>query len=117
MAIDRVAVGRDDAAVVGPVRPNPVQQGASMGAGGDAISAGCRCLAVLSVALVLTLAPGAGASGADGGRPPSPTRDQLLAELMRPYAGPSLPGVDATTMRGKVLCGYQGWFAAEGDGL
>ena len=28
---------------------------------------------------------------------------------------PSAP-VDATTIRHKVMCGYQGWFRAEGDG-
>jgi hypothetical protein len=35
---------------------------------------------------------------------------------MQPYQGSSQPGVDCSTMRGKVLAGYQGWFAAEGDG-
>ncbi|HWE95471.1 MAG TPA: glycoside hydrolase family 71/99-like protein [Tepidisphaeraceae bacterium] len=33
-----------------------------------------------------------------------------------PYSGESAPGVDPSTMTGKVLCGYQGWFTAEGDG-
>ncbi|HOD81527.1 MAG TPA: glycoside hydrolase family 71/99-like protein [Phycisphaerae bacterium] len=45
------------------------------------------------------------------------TREQVIAETMKPYAGPSREGVDARTMTGKVLSGYQGWFAAPGDGL
>jgi hypothetical protein len=33
-----------------------------------------------------------------------------------PYQGPSREEVDATTLDGKVLCGYQGWFNTPGDG-
>jgi hypothetical protein len=35
---------------------------------------------------------------------------------LQPYTGPSRADVDATTLDGKMLCGYQGWFNTPTDG-
>ena len=35
---------------------------------------------------------------------------------LKPYDGPTRTDVDATTLDGKVLCGYQGWFNTPHDG-
>jgi hypothetical protein len=43
------------------------------------------------------------------------TREEVIDRL-RPYQGESVKGVACDTMTGKVLCGYQGWFTAPGDG-
>src|SRR5213596_3688749 len=45
-----------------------------------------------------------------------PARDDIQAETLKPYAGPAVHGVDTGTLSNKVMCGYQGWFNAEGDG-
>ena len=36
--------------------------------------------------------------------------------VLRPYAGPSVRGVDTSTLDAKVMCGYQGWFNCGDDG-
>lgn len=44
------------------------------------------------------------------------TREQVLADTLKPYTGPTVRGVDTSTLSNKVMCGYQGWFNVEGDG-
>jgi len=44
------------------------------------------------------------------------TRDEVLNSTLHPFTGVSARGVDTTTLSNKVMCGYQGWFNAEGDG-
>ncbi|HBG28119.1 MAG: hypothetical protein A2Y10_06520 [Planctomycetes bacterium GWF2_41_51] len=43
-------------------------------------------------------------------------RQQVIDATLKPYDGTSVKGVDTSTMTGKVLCGYQGWFTCPGDG-
>lgn len=43
------------------------------------------------------------------------TSDAIMAKF-GPYQGPSVEGANPSTLSGKVMTGYQGWFRCEGDG-
>lgn len=42
--------------------------------------------------------------------------DEVSIAAITPYKGPVVTGVNTKTLYGKVMCGYQGWFGAPGDG-
>jgi hypothetical protein len=52
----------------------------------------------------------------DWGPPDGLDRQSVIEHTLRPYQGPSHPGVNTRTLTGKVMCGYQGWFGTPTDG-
>ena len=42
--------------------------------------------------------------------------EQIRSDLMRPSQVVASAAIDREGLSGRVLCGYQGWFSAEGDG-
>src|SRR6266516_586945 len=69
-----------------------------------------NCGSIAAALLILAILPISISRAADSSAA-SPSEPWLL-----PYTGPTRSDVDATTLDGKVLCGYQGWFNTPGDG-
>jgi hypothetical protein len=70
-------------------------------------------LLVLPFAVLRLLMPAYGQQNAD---PTVLDRQGVIDQTMHPFNGTHIQGVETETLKGKVMCGYQGWFGARGDG-